>query len=419
MENNIKQLTRSAYPFLNEKERVEYFDKEKEAKELSNKRYQEAKTAVAKDFITQSRDLKAHYESKNEDILTQLRTYNKQAENEVVALDMFLYNNPAFRSALNALRPKDAQIGYADMALRNGDGEFARYVDEDNKYRVATLSTDTPGQGNSLQTTVSQSILYRVDNYEQVVRDVKKLSLPYGNYDATKYNKYALAGYITENNTVPDNTANLTDATNGINKVSYEGKEFGVSFLRSYLSEKRISASIINDQMNITSQEMGRGEAFQIISGTGAGLNDNGIINVATATTAGANVIETASNAIANCRTANAFKLKFYMNAKAWNEHEKLSLVNLSYQNTVNVDNMTLWGVPVEVVSDAVMPTTANVAKVIVGDMDHYLKFTNGGLDNFNLRDTSNAAMNSMFLMARDGGVLFADSFATYDVTVI
>lgn len=415
--SNLQQLTRSSYPFLNDKERVDLYTNEAEAQEINKKRFAEAQKRVAEEFVGQSKELRKHYELKNDDIKSQLATYAREAGNEMVALDMFLYNNAEFRAALNTLRPT-APVGYANMALRVSESELARYQKEDSNYRAATVSTDAPGQGNSLQTTVSQSILYRVDNFEQVSRDVKKISLPYGDYDATKYNKYGLAGYITENATVPDNTDNLTDATNGINKVSYSGKEFGVSFLRSYLAEKRISASIINDQMNITAQEIGRGEAFQIISGTGAGLNDNGIINVATATAAGANVIETASNAIAECRTANAFQLKFYMNAKAWNEHEKLSLVNLSYQNTVDVSKKTLWGIPVEVVSDAIMPTTANVAKVIVGQMDHYLKFTNGGLDNFNLRNTSNAAMNSMFLMARDGGVLFADSFATYDVTV-
>ena len=84
------------------------------------------------------------------------------------ALDIVLYNNPDLRGDLNRLRPVDAQISYAEIAKKANENEYERYLYEEKKFqtvKAATNSTDAPGQGNTLQTTVQQSIMFRVDNY--------------------------------------------------------------------------------------------------------------------------------------------------------------------------------------------------------------------------------------------------------------
>lgn len=420
--SEIQVLDARAFPFLSEVERKDYVNDTAQAESLNTERYNKSQEAVRKSFVEQARDFGKFAERKNQDVMEQYATFEKETGSGVVALDMLLYNQPALRSELNALR-KNAPVDYSLIASAGGDAELARYYDECSKYnrveRAATGSTDDPGQGATLQQTVSQSIMYRVDNFAPVVQLVSKVNIPYGNYAATIYNKYGLAGYITEDAAIPDNTANLTDATDGIDKVEYSGKEFGTSFNRTWLSSKRISASVINQQMTFTEQEIGRGKALQILSGTGVGLNDSGIITVASPADAGATLLDTFSNAIAECNNANAFTLSSAMNAKAWNELRKLSSVSDRFGSIINVNNQTVWGVPVTVVSEDVMPTAANVAKVVVGDFSHYIDFMNGGFERINLQNTSTAAMITMFLMARDGGVLFADSFSTFDVTVI
>lgn len=424
--NETQTLNKRDYPFLQDEELKTL--KLEDAKELNNTRFLSKKNKVTSDFVDYSRDLKKHADRRTTDDTEEYQRYVEATKSEKLALDVFLYNRPDVRAKLNVLRP-EAPVGYAEFASIRGDEEFARYLGEEEKTnqilgRAATVSTDAPGQGNTLQTTVAQSIAYRIDKFNEVVSKVTTINQPYGNYDATKYNKYGLAGYMTEGSSVPDTTPNLTDATDGITKVNFVGKQFGVSFLRSWLSGKRISASVINQEMKFAEMEIGRGEAFQIISGTGAGSNDSGVTVIGTAATVGANAVETFVNAKASVQKANAFNLVAFMNAEAWAVYEKIALTNLAYLENINLQNPTIHGVPVIVLSNAVMPTTTGTTKVVVGDFAHYIKFTNGGLENLNAIEVSNATTNNIFnsvtawLMSRDGGALFNDSFAQFTLTV-
>lgn len=414
-------ITKRSHPFLSDEEITILSTNPEEANTLNAKRYEEVQNKVNQNFVSLARDSKTFAEKKSADIKDQLERYSQTANGDAtLALDMFLYNNASFRSELNRLRP-DAPISYLGMAYSAGDAEYNRYVDEDKAYsiRATAESSTTPGLGNTMQTTVSQSIMYRVDNFNPIVSLVTKINLPYGDYDATHYNNYGVASYMTENNNVPDNTTNFTDATNGIKKTSFSAKQFGVSFARSWLAEKRISPTVINQLLTFTEQEIGRGEALQIMIGSGVGLNDNGIVNVATPATVGGNVLETSSNAVAQVEKVNDRSgLVFVMNSDAYNEFRLLTLVNTVYKDTINLNNNTLWGIPVVVVGQTIMPTTVGVAKVVVGNFNKYIKFTNGGLDKIDLTNFNNASKTSLYLMARDGGAVFADSFSVFNVTV-
>lgn len=414
-------ITKRSHPFLSDEEITILSTNPEEANTLNAKRYEEVQNKVNQNFVSLARDSKTFAEKKSADIKDQLERYSQTAKGDAtLALDMFLYNNASFRSELNRLRP-DAPISYLGMAYSAGDAEYNRYVDEEKAYsiRATAESSTTPGLGNTVQTTVSQSIMYRVDNFNPIVSLVTKINLPYGDYDATHYNNYGVASYMTENNNVPDNTTNFTDATNGIKKTSFSAKQFGVSFARSWLAEKRISPTVINQLLTFTEQEIGRGEALQIMIGSGVGLNDNGIVNVATPATVGGNVLETSSNAVAQVEKVNDRSgLVFVMNSDAYNEFRLLTLVNTVYKDTINLNNNTLWGIPVVVVGQTIMPTTVGVAKVVVGNFNKYIKFTNGGLDKIDLTNFNNASTTSLYLMARDGGAVFADSFSVFNVTV-
>lgn len=424
-------LNKREYPFLKDEELKTL--KADEAKSINEQRFVETRKDAQKAFVEHARDLKQFADRKMEEGTNEYNRYLKELGNVGTALDFYLYNNPQMRIELNQLRA-NAPVGYGAMAASAGESEFTRYLAEQDKFekinglaRATNTSTDAPGSGNTLQTTVAQSITYRVDQFNQVVSRVKKINLPYGNYDATKYNKYGLAGYMNEGANIPDTTANLTDATNGITKESYVGKQFGVAFRRTWLAGKRISATVINEEMKFAEMEFGRGEAFQILSGTGAGLNDSGVTVVGTAAAVGSDAMATFSNAKKEVLKNNAFSLVAFMNAEAWAVYEKLSLTNIAYQNSQNAINLnkpSLFGVPVVVVSNAVMPTTTGTAKVVVGDFDHYIRFTNGGMEYLSGNEITTETVSTVFnavsawLMSRDGGALFADSFAQFSVTV-
>jgi len=424
-------LNKRDFPFLKEEElntlQVE------EAKKTNEQRFNDTRKDAQRAFVEHARDLKEFADKKMENGSNEYSRYLKELGNAGTALDFYLYNNPQMRMELNAIR-SNAPIGYGAMAASAGENEFTRYLAEQEKFekingftRATNTSTDAPGSGNTLQTTVAQSITYRVDQFDQVVSKVKKINLPYGNYDATKYNKYGLAGYMAEGANIPDTTANLTDATNGITKESYVGKQFGVAFRKTWLAGKRISATVINDEMKFAEMEFGRGEAFQILSGTGAGINDHGVTVVGTGATPGTDAMGTFSNAKKEVLKNNAFNLTAFMNAEAWAIYEKLSLTNIAYQNSqnaINLNNPSLFGVPVVVVSNAVMPTTTGNAKVVVGDFDHYIRFTNGGMEYLSGNEITSETVSTVFnavsawLMSRDGGALYADSFAQFSLTV-
>jgi hypothetical protein len=425
-------LEKRNYPFLkNEELNTLQVD---EAKKINEQRFIATRNDAQRAFVEHARDLKKFADRKSEEGASEYQRYEKELGNAGAAVDFYLYNNPQVRMELNALR-LETPVGYGAFAHSAGESEFTRYLVEQEKFekmnglntRATGTSTDAPGSGNTLQTTVAQSIAYRVDKFDQVVSKVKKINLPYGNYDATKYNKYGLAGYMAEGASIPDTVANLTDATNGITKESYVGKQFGVAFRKTWLTGKRISASVINDEMKFAEMEFGRGEAFQILSGTGAGINDLGVTVVGTGATIGTDAMGTFSNAKKEVMKNNAFSLTAFMNAEAWAVYEKLSLTNIAYQNSqnaINLNNPTLFGVPVIVVSNAVMPTTTGVAKVVVGDFNDYIRFTNGGMEYLSGNEITTETVSTVFnavsawLMARDGGALFADSFSQFSLTV-
>jgi len=424
----MSKLNKRNFPFLNDDELST--KTEVEARELDTKRFEASRVEVQRAFVEQARELKVSSDRKSEEANKEYERYLKVTGDTGTALDMYLYNNPAVRMRLNALRP-DAPIGYGDMAKAQSEAEFIRYMAEEEDFqraygmkRATSTSTDAPGQGNTLQTTVAQSITYRVDNFDQVVSRVKKVNQPYGNFDATIYNKYGLAGYMAEGSAIPDSVANLTDATNGISKVSYAGKQFGISFRRTWLAGKRISASVIADQMRFTEMEFGRGEAYQILTGPGTGLNDSGVTVIGTAATAGANALETFVNAKTAVSIANASNLVAFMNGAAWGVYEKIATTDLAFDNKIGLKAKTIYGVPVIVVSTAIMPTTTGAAKVVVGDFDHYIRYTNGGMEALSGTEISNSTSTNVFntvngwLMSRDGGALFNDSFAQYTLTV-
>jgi len=432
VKNPVKHtFDKSHFRFLTDAELDTYSRQDtcdKDAKDLEAERFREHTRNVNGMFVDKANRLETNIARKSEDLTTTYTRYIREcAGDEAAALDMLLYTHPQLRAELNQER-KEAPINYLRMAYDAGKSEFRHYVNNDphlsaqlgldSMIRAATTSTAAPGQGNTLQTTVAQSIMYRVDEFSEVLNKVNKINLPYGNYDATKFNKYGVAGYITEGAATPDNTADLENNPDGINKVSYEAKQFGISFRTTWLSTKRISASVIAQQMRFTEQNIGRGEAYQILSGPGTGSNDSGVGVVGTAVPEGNNILDTLINACSFLESVNAKNMHIFMEAKAYGEFAKVSTINTPYQNTIDVKNKRIYDKPVTVVSNTVLPVASNVSKVIVGDFDHYIRFTNGSMEVKKAMHQDKAGDIVHYLMARDGGAVFADSFAHFNVNV-
>jgi HK97 family phage major capsid protein len=391
---------------------------EVEANKLEALRHQENQARLAREFVAQTKDLAV--ERKNEDALTEFSRYLEATGDHLSALNTFLYLNPKFRAELNAeIADEKARIDYCTTAALAGKQEYKRYVREAEKYTRAVITTaDTPGLANTIQTTVAQSIIYRAEAYGQVIPLLAKVNVPYGDYQEPFYNKYSLAGYLTETGTVPDIQPDLNDATNGIKSVKWTPRDFALALEQSFRTVKKLSPSILNNIFEFVSIALTSGMEWQALSGPGTGLTDSGMITVATSVTFNTNAYLTFVDACSLIGSKNVRNKVAFCNDRAWGEFMKLAVINIAYSSVIDAKNKTINGIKVVVVPESAMPTTANVTSVVVGDPNHYLIATAGELSEYVLDSPKTLNRITAYHILRDGRARFADSFAKLSLTV-
>lgn len=388
-----------------------------QARQLEATRYTENQERLAKNFVEQARSLK---DEKSADALTEFKRILEKTGDHLTALDTFLYLNPSFRAEYNALQDNSKyQIDYSVTAAKASKREFKRYRAESEMFSRGSITTaDAPGIANTLEITVAQSIMYRAENYGQVMPLLAKINIPFGDYDEPFYNKYSLAGYITEAGTVPDIQTDLNDATNGLKKTRWTPRDFALGLEQSFRSVKKLSPSILNEIFNFVSIALTSGMEYQALSGPGTGQNDSGIITVATAVPFSGNAYLTLIDANSLVGSKNVRKKVAFMNDRAWGEFMKLAVVNMAYNGVINVDKKTVNGIPVIVVPESAIPTVANVTSVVIGDPNHYLIATCGELSEYQLDTPKTLNRSTVYHVLRDGKARFADSFAKFSITV-
>lgn len=421
----MSEINKRNFPFLSEQE-IETYSQTNDinkARSLNEERFKKEQDDLKAAFVenaerTNTDKIRSKVIADGE----QLKEYIKAAGNdELAGLDMFLYNRADYRNELNSLLvgKNDRPISYLGFAAKAGSNSLARYMDNDTfaGNRAAITVAQNPGQANTVDVTIAQNITYRAENQGKIMPLIDKVNLPFGNYEEPFYNKYSIAGYLTETGTVPEIDTDLNDATNGIKKNQWVVKDFALGLKQSFRSLNNVSPSVLSQILNYLTDAMTRGMEFQAISGPGTGQTDSGVITVATAATVGADIYETFQNALAAVESVNVStdRITAVMNAKTWRAFKKLKVINNAYREAVGQTNIE--EIPVVVVPETIIATTAGAATVVLGDYNHYLSLTNGAMKKYELSDPMAMVKSTSYHVVRNGKARFADSFAKFTVS--
>ncbi len=394
---------------------------------LNRKRYEDIQGKLALDFTKRAREIN-DAQKDNKDALELLNTCIRACQDNVVAgLDMFLYSNHEFRASLNAEMinsraqkdNKRALIDYTVTAARAGEDEFRSYVDNSKQFRALLTTADAPGAANTVDTTVSQSIVFRAENIGNVLPLLAKVNVPYGDYAEPYYNKYGMGGYLAEDGTIPDFNTALSDGTNGITKKTWTPKDYAYGLKQSFRSLQKLSPAILNQIFDLLAEALNLGMEYQAVSGPGTGVTDSGIVTVATSITYDTNVYITFVNACSNIGSKNVRNKTGIANAKAIGEFKKLRVIDRAYADVIvpNAMGVVVDGVQIIEVPETVIATSGSTTTVAVGDLNHYLLATSGDLKEYPFDNPESLQRFTAFHMLRHGQVRFADSFAKFSVT--
>lgn len=393
---------------------------EREVRELEAARYEEHQIKAAKVFATRAKQVKELSDSANHNLLEKFNRYLEETSSHITALDTLFYTDHEFRAAFNALQenPK-TMIDYTVTAARAGKAEYARYKKANERYsRAVEVTTANPGIANTIDTTVAQSIMWRAENIGQVLPEIAKITVPYGDYELPFYNKYSIAGYLTETGTVPDIQPDLDDATNGIKKTKWTPRDFALLFEQSFRSISKLSPAVLNQIFNFVSMALTTGMEYQAVSGPGTGQNESGMITVASAVTFNGNAYLTFVDACSAVGAKNVVNKVAFMNERAWGEFKKLRVINTAYRDAINVQKKMIDDIRVIVVPESTIPTSSNATNVVVGDPKHYLSVTSGELAEYKFDNGKVLNRQTTYHMLRDSKAIFSDSFARFPLTV-
>ena len=421
----MSEINTRNFPYLSEAE-AESFAKDsnlERASSLNQERYNHEQDELKAVFVENAeRTNMDKIQKRSISDKDQINEYMKATGgNEMAALDMFLYNRADYRNELNLILNPDGirSINYSGFAAKAGRTSFNRYL-EAEKYsgnRAAITTAQNPGQANTIDITVSQNIAYRAENMGNIMPLIDKVNLPFGNYDEPFYNKYSIAGYLTETGTIPEMDTDLNDAANGIKKTQWVVKDFALGLKQSFRSLQNVSPSVLAQILGFLTDAMNRGMEFQAVSGPGTGQTDSGVITVATSATVGADIYETFQNALAAVESVNVrtSDITAVMNAKTWRAFKKLKVINQAYREAIGQTNIE--EIPVVVVPETIIATTANAATVVLGNFKHYLSLTNGGMQKYELTEPMAITKSSAYHLVRNAKARFADSFAKFTVS--
>jgi len=412
-------------PYLSETEIRSFTDNNEleKAQALNNERYTAEQEALKQQFVENATKLSSDAKQKRSiDDQTEFAQYLRMAGDPISALDVFLYNRADYRTAMNVLLEERGfkPISYLGFSAKHGSDSFRKYVSDEKmagNTRASIYTSDAPGVGNTIDTTVSQSIMYRAENQGKILPLIDKINIPFGNYDEPYYNKYSTAVYLAENGTIPTIEGDLNDATNGIKKNSWTPRDFANGLKQSFKTLNNLSPSVLTQILSYLSDSLTRGMEYNAISGPGTGVTDSGVITVATSATVGSDIYETFQNALGAVESVNVAtsNITAVMNAKTWRAFKKLKVINQAYRDAIGMTNIE--EIPVVVVPETIIATSTGSATVVVGDFKHYLAVTNGSLQKYQLDTPENLQRFTAFHILRDAGARFADSFAKFTVS--
>jgi HK97 family phage major capsid protein len=369
----------------------------------------------------------------------QIKRNLKDSEGDLItSLDALYFQNPEFVEVWNrqAITKGDTKsiLDYSLVAKQilddeeTNEGEKAtaqRYLDSGKKFGTIRAALDTasnPGGANVIPTILSDVLAYRVESAGQVLSTVQKVSVPDGNYEQTKYNKGMLGEFKTETGTFTDASTYYEDGTDGLNKVLYTTKDFGLMLQITSRQIEKMTPSLGRQIIDQVAKSLARGADSQILIGNGSGQNATGMIQNATSATAGANAFETFANAIGTLGDANIdpSSIVAYMNTATYAHFLKLRGTNQSYLELINGNfaNPSIHGI--KVVISNLIKTATGAATVVLGDPSHYIWATNGSIRQIEDKYSGSDSLQQryVFYTFAEGKPIFNDSFAKFSVTL-
>lgn len=382
--------------------------------------------SISKRFI--NRGLDAVLYKKKLDLSEQLRSHLADNSGQLMgALDALYFQNPELVLGWNKLNRSnpEQQLNYTGIAAEILDSDSASTAEKQaaEHYRSFTRQLDTasdPGGANIIPTTLADVLTYRVESAGQVLSRVLKVNVPDGNYEHPKFNKLMLAEFKAETSSFTDAATLYEDGTDGIAKVSYILKDFGLRLNLTQRLIEKTTPGILNSLIDYVATSIARGSDSQILTGSGAGVNATGMIQNATSATVGGDILDTFANAVAALSDVNVLRENqvAFMNGATEAMFIKLRATNESYRDLINPVNRTIQGVPY-VVSNLIK-TSGGAATLVIGDPKHYVWAQNGDLKQLDdpYSNSSSLQHQYVFYTFAEGKPLYNDSFAKFSVTI-
>lgn len=425
-------MTRSQFRFLTDKEynAIDSDNSEsvRDAEALNTKRNQEHQKRVAENFVKRADAVASKEDLGRNDLAEWNRTLKASGNNILATLDTFLYNNPHYRAEINAHglakygdKYSRKMLGYATVAAKAGKGAFEAYMAGEKAFNRALLTTaDAPGAANTIQTTVSQNIIFRSENVGNVLPLLTKIEVPFGDYEQPFYNKYAMGGYLAETGTVADFNTSLSDATDGIKKTKWTPRDFALGLEQSFRSLKKLSPSILANILSLVAEGLTVGMEYQAVSGPGTGNTDAGMLLNATSITTGTDVYEKFINARSEVSSNRVRNVVAFANAKAIGEFHKLKVTNEAYRGiiTKTATGLSIDNTEIIEVSETVIPTTAGSTSIVLGDPSHYMVVETGEITEYVDQTPKSLNQFTAFVTYRDGAPIYNDSFSKFTLSV-
>lgn len=373
-------------------------------------------------FVDQAKDYKEHVKSRSMSVDTELEFYAKEMDSINAAVDVLMYNNAAFRAKYNTLVASEgprAQVSY-DVTAKVGND--SGYFDDVKKFeRAAPLDTaSNPGGANIIQTSLADTILYKMEKIGQILAAVAKDQVSYGDKEYPKMSAKAVGEFIDENTTgFTDIVPNSYEvATNGLTKVKFTPRDYGILASYSQRLLRKVTPATIKFFRDYEANALTRGIEQQILRGDGTGQNATGITGIATAVTFNGNAYLTFCDAVGILGAADTDNIQAVMHRKTWQEFKKLRVVNAAYRDSIDPKAMKIDDIPV-IISNNADASVATQGSIILGDMSHYMYVAQSGIETIEDKYTNAATrkVNMYHTMSIDLGALIASSFATFPIT--
>ena len=385
---------------------------------------EEIKKVQAEDVIRAFADtvqsVRTYAGNKTDNLEAQFKTALSETEGDVTrALDILLYSNPSLRAEYNRnYAEKGQEIGYDLLARELDDKE---YMAGTLAYENRALDTaSNPGGANIIQTTLSDTILYKAEQLGQIIAILGKDDIPYGDKEYPRITAKAVATFIDEDTTGWTDLSATTyeAATTGLTKVKHTPRDFGLKMTYTNRMLEKVTPATIAFFRKYEAEGLARGIEQQALRGNGAGQNATGIVAIATSIAFNGNAYLTLNDAVGTLSTTDTENIKAVMHRKTWQEFKKLRVVSMAYRDGINTVTPMIDDIPV-ILSNNADASVATVGNVIVGDFEHYLYTKTGGIKTLvDVYTNAGTRQTNVYdTMLIDLGAWQPNSFATFTVT--